>query len=85
MALPATEVPPPREMIDQPRCFAISMPSRISSTDFGSMTAFGMRRKIDASEEYAARVVMSSRMPVRAIFLNTLGSSLSNFRVFRGA
>ncbi len=44
IALPATEVPPPRETTDQPRSFASASSSRTSSTLRGSATASGSRR-----------------------------------------
>ena len=44
MALPATEVPPPREVTGQPFSRAVASSSRISATERGSATAAGSLR-----------------------------------------
>ncbi len=44
IALPATDVPPPRETTGQPRSRASASSSRTSSTLRGSATASGSRR-----------------------------------------
>ena len=44
IALPATDVPPPRGTTDQPFSRAVASSSRISATELGSATAAGSLR-----------------------------------------
>ena len=58
---------PRARAVDGPRGRACPRAARMSSVSAGSATAAGMRRKMEASELYAARVIMSVRRRMMSI------------------